>query len=207
MNKNAVFLIEGGKPLEMVKEHIADLLRIRKVNSALADELGITQGYVCNHSGVLLGARFKGQPHPDFKKPKRNGVSFPKKGTEWARRLAEQKGHHELPSWIAEELGIPLTISFQVGDGDGWQHIGSLLYECGFLFLSAEGPYAMWTPDVPVEVAKIESEGKTVSEPAKSFRLEFEGCRRIEIEEWNIMVQQKRLEDKRQQLIPNGDQP
>ncbi|MGC5808004.1 hypothetical protein [Ralstonia pseudosolanacearum] len=51
-------------------------------------------------------------------------------------------------------------------------------------------------PDVPGAVARDEAKGYAVAEPAKSFKLEFEGCRRIEQEEWDILVAQHKLEEK-----------
>lgn len=202
MSINAFFRIEGGKALEMVQAHIAERIRVQKEVSVLANELGITEGRTDRMTGILTGVMFPNDIHADFTKPKkRNDSSYPKKKSAWAARFAAQKGYRDPANWIAKEFGIPLSISFRnidnkSEDGNGWAHIGSLLTECGFLFLSEQGPYAMWTPDVPAIVASRTSPNVVVEEPAASFKLEFEGCCRIEKEEWEILVLQHELKEK-----------
>lgn len=195
--ESAIFMIEGGKPLEIVKEHISERLRIKAVIKSLAEELGVEDYYINISNGILSGVCFKEKHHPEFTKAKgRDGVSYPKKGTEWCKRFKAQVGFKELNDWIANEFNVPCQINYKYKDGHGSHGIGSMFNECGFLYLGAEGPYAMWVPDVTAEVAKAEAEGYEVEEPAKSFVLEFDGCRRIEKEEWEILALQHKL-DKR----------
>jgi hypothetical protein len=198
MSKNVIFMIEGGKALEMVKQHIAERRRAAEEVALLAQELGIKEGMTNRTNGILTGVIFTEVVHPDFTKPKkRNGASYPKKGTEWAKRFAAQHGYRDPACWIAEEFRIPTTIKYsKPGAGFGSYRIGSLLTECGFLFLSDEGPYAMWVPDVPAYVAQYSEDEWSVDEPAASFKLEFDGCRRIEDEEWKILVLQRKLAQK-----------
>ena len=54
----------------------------------------------------------------------------------------------------------------------------------------------MWVPNVEAEVAIEIAKGNTVDEPANSFKLKFEGCRRIEPEEWEILALKHKLESK-----------
>ncbi|HBA72227.1 MAG TPA: hypothetical protein DCZ63_08585 [Geobacter sp.] len=195
--ESAIFMIEGGKPLEMVKEHIAERLRVKAVARALAAELGVDDIYTNRSTGILSGVCFKGKLHPEFTKARgREGVSYPKKGTEWDKRIKAQVGHKEVSGWIAKEFGIPCGIRYKGDNCNGSKMIGSPFNECGFLYLGESGPYAMWTPDVPAEVVKTEADGYEVEEPAKSFVLEFDGCRRIEKEEWEILVLQNKLEQR-----------
>lgn len=196
--ESAIFMIEGGKALEMVKEHIAERLRVNKVVKSLAEELGRVDVYANRSNGVLSGVCFKGNPHPDFTKARgREGVSYPKKGTEWAKRFNAQVGFREVTEWISDEFGVPCCIRFKGEHGHGSSMIGSPFNECGFLYLSENGPFAMWTPDVPAEVAKVVADGYEVEEPAKSFVLEFDGCRRIQKEEWEILVLKHKLESRK----------
>jgi hypothetical protein len=200
MAGNAIFMIDGGKALELVKQHIADKQRVARERGDLARELGVEDIYVSNMDGVLLGVRFKnGDIHPDFKKPDRKGISRPKARTTWKERFDAQKGFPRPTAVVSEAFDIPLSIKYsdKEGDGHGWRCIGNPFNECGFLYLSVDGPYAMWLPDVPGEVAEAEARGLTIEEPAKSFKLEFEGCRRIEQEEWDILVAQLKLARKR----------
>jgi hypothetical protein len=199
--EDLIFMIEGGKALELVKQHIADRLQVHEANVAMCKELGVTNIITDRCTGNLLGVVFPGERHPDFKVPGRNGDCYPKKNTEWAKRLADAPRYRMPTEIIHDELGVPCSLSYTSTNGaQGWTCIGSMMQECGFLYLGEHGPYAMWIPNVPAEVALIEEDGKnTVDEPARSFVPEFEGCRLIEAEEWEILVAQHKLEKKRKQ--------
>lgn len=200
MNKNVIFMIESGKALEMVKQHISERQRVWKEVRLLAKELGVERIQTDRTNGVLRAVNFTSDIHPDFTKPKgRDLSSYPKKGTAWAKRLAAQKGYRDPSEWISTEFTIPLNISYQFKGGHGSSCIGNFLNECGFLYLGEDGPYAMWVPDVPAYVAQYTSNGSTVDEPAASFKLKFDGCRRIEDEEWEILVLQNKLAEKTKQ--------
>lgn len=195
--ESAIFMIESGKPLEMVKEHIADRQRMQAEVNAMLKELGVDEYSASRTNGVLFRVAFNGAVHPEFcKATGSHGLSSPRKGSSWDKRFRAMQGYKEVAPWIAEAFGVPCQISYKCEGGHGSSCIGSMFNECGFLYLGADGPYAMWTPDVPAEVAKHEAAGDTVEEPAKSFVLEFEGCRRIEKEEWEILALQHKL-DKR----------
>lgn len=197
MSESAIFMIEGGRALDMVQHHISERSRVHGATKELADTLGIREGVTCRETGVLQGVRLK-SPHPDFKKPNSKGVSFPKKGSEWAKKLHAQVGYEPVMSTISRELGVPLDLSYRGPDCSGSCCIGSPFNSCGFLWLNRDGPFAMWLPDVERAVADKEStEGYVVDEPAKSFRMEFEGCRRILQEEWDMLVAQFNLEEAR----------
>lgn len=197
MSKSVIFMIESGRALELVKQHIAEKTRVREEVFALAKEIGVERICTSRVNGVLRGVEFNGEVYPQFTKPKK-GISYPKKGTEWAKRFAAQKGYKDPSTVISEAFEIPLGIHYgKAGAGTGWRMIGNPLNECGFLYLGPDGPYAMWVPNVHAEVAKDEANGYAVAEPAKSFNLEFEGCRRIEDEEWDILVAQHKLDEKK----------
>lgn len=193
----AIFLIEGpGKAMDLVKRHIADVLRVKEWNREVANELGITEAVTSRIDGKVTGVVFpKGASHPDFGKPKK-GVSYPKKKTEWWKKLTLANGWEPPSDRICRELGIPTVLSYSDGHGSGWRRLGLMFEEAGFLYLSKDGPYALWTADVPAEVAEHEARGCAVEEPAKSFKLEFEGCRRIHKEEWDLLVAQVKLKEK-----------
>jgi hypothetical protein len=199
MSDNVLFMIERGKALELVKKHIAEKRRVADERVVLARELGVEDIYVSRFDGTLTGVMFKDAVHPEFKKPDRKGVSFPKKGTAWRARFDDQKGYPDPSSVISKAFSIPLVIEYgEKGDEfSGWTRIGNPLQECGFLYLGAEGPYAMWTPDVPQEVKKAQERGQKVKGPALTFKLEFDGCRRIDREEWDLLVAQHNFDRKR----------
>lgn len=202
MANNLLFMIEADPALGMVREYIGERVRVKEANAALIEplhkEFGVERASSDRETGVVLAVVFPKQIHPDFTKPKgRHGLSYPKRNTEWAKLFAAQKGHPNQAAMIANRFGVPLSVGYKDADGEGWRCIGNMLAECGFLFMGPEGPYAMWVPDVPGEVAADEARGHTVEEPAKSFRAEFPGCRRMEPEEWDILVAQHKLAEKR----------
>lgn len=191
---NVLFMVESGEALEMVKRHISEVDRVRTASRALAQELGVDRMVVDNFDNTLVGVEFAGAIHPDFTKPSKKGRSHPKKGTEWAKRFEAQVGHDHVGSLIRNAWDVPTFIDYSDSDGGrGTRHIGNFLNECGFLWLSQDGPYAMWIPDVQAEVAVSIKNGYTVSEPALSFVPAFDGCRRIESEEWDILVAEHKL--------------
>lgn len=192
-----IFLIEGGKALELVKAHIAARLATEKEIRAICTELGVSEYTTNPINGKLVGVVFLAERHPDFKVPTRRGISYPRKGSEWEKRLMAHKGYPSQNSIIQEQLGVPCSIEHKDATGHGWTCIGNFLNECGFLYLSADGPYGMWIPNVPAEVAKFEAKGSVVVNAAKIFKPEFEDCRLIEREEWDILVAQHKLEEKR----------
>lgn len=195
---NIIFMIESGKGLVLVKEYLAERKRVSMDNDTLVKELGVKQYSVSRMNGRLLGVHFEGALHPDFKKPV-NGISSPKKGTEWYKRFAAQRGYESASVIIAREFNIPLSISYEGKDCKGGRCIGEPLAECGFLYLGYSGPYAMWIPDVEAEVKAERDRGCTVDEEAASFKPEFDGCRRIEVEEWNLLVAQYKFDQKTRQ--------
>lgn len=203
----AYFIIESGRPLELVRQQIAETARVQKQTQDLAKELGITNGSLCRMTGVLLGVVFDGPVHPEFVKPKsrgRNRSSYPKKGSDWAKRFAAQQGTPNASAVIASEFGIPLSIFYKTDDGHGWSCIGNPLVECGFLWLGENGPFAMWAPDVPALVEERKSRGQTIEEPAASFAFNIDGCQRIEKEEWEILVLQHELAEKQRAAAQKG---
>lgn len=192
---NAIFMIEGGKALEMVKQYISEVKRVAAQNKLLAEELGVNEVTTNIRTGVISGVCFKEAIHKDFTKPKK-GISYPKKKTIWNDKFKAQIGHRDASTWIAEEFHIPFDIDYFNEKTKGSRYIGSLLRECGFLFISENGPYAMWCPDVCAYVQNYIDQGYDVKEPAKSFKLDFDGCRRIEPDYWKILVLQHKLEKK-----------
>ena len=200
MRDSVYFLIEGGKALELVKERVAEVIRVREGVRALAEELGIREGGTDRMTGTLSYVIF---PDPsmapaDFKKPDRRGRSYPKKGTEWAKKFASQVGYKSAESMIADGLGVPTCLHWTHPDGSWGNRNMGILDSCGFLFLSADGPYSMWVPNVPKEIEELVKENPeaVVGEPARSFKLEFAGCTRIEKERWEIMVLEHQLKEK-----------
>lgn len=198
-----LFLIESGRPLEMVKSHLAERARVRAENLAMCQQLGVTRASTDRLTGALHGVVFDAGAVPaDWKKPTSKGVSFPKKGSEWERRLKAQTGYADPSELIAEAFNIPTHIDYTKPGEDtgGWRMIGLPLRSCGFLWVSESGPFAMWIPDVPGEVRKSNDDGFEVAEPAKSFKPVIDGCRQILEEEWDLIVAKHKLASRQAEL-------
>lgn len=205
---NAIYMIEGGRPLELILEHIADKQAVAHKIKEFADEFGTTRVATSKLNGALIGLHLDpSKPRPkDFTAPDTNGISRPRKNSEVGKRMAAIGGFKNPSETISRELRIPTQINYsKKGKFEGSRAIGTRFTPCGFMFLSDGGPFAMWTPDVEQEVAAAEAEdrGIVVAEPAKSFNMDIEGCRRLEPEEWQIIVLTQSLIRKREmgQLI------
>jgi hypothetical protein len=202
---NLLFLIESGRPLELVKQHIAEKERVRQSNLQICHDLGVTSAYLDRMTGVVLGVVFSTPDQREgWKKADRQGVSFPKKGSEWHKRLKAQVGYADPSEVIGREFNIPTSLDYTdpKSDSSGWRLLGHPLRACGFLWISKDGPYAMWIPDVPGEVATSKADGFVVKEPANSFKPEIPGCRPMLEEEWEFLCADDNLQRKRQEMAP-----
>lgn len=209
---NAVYLIESGRPLEMIKEYIEQRKQVVRSRLGLCKELGVEQATFDLRDGGLSGVVFSpGKEHPDFTKPNRRGISWPRKKTAWHKRLQDQKRHVDQAAWISDALGVPLkihTVSRATGKFSSGRCIGSMLTECGFLYTAATGIYGLWIPDVAAHVERLKASKyfdptvEVIEEPAASFSMEIPGCRRIFQEEWDIIVLQAKLKEKAADKAP-----
>ena len=199
MQESLYFLIEGGKALDLVRRHIKEMNDAHARAQKLAKEIGVKQFSADKLTGRLTGVVFERdqEPHPDFLKADRNGVCFPRKKSDWFNRIQAVKGHPITSELISEALGVPLTLRWK----NGFLHLGYPFRQAGFLFLGKDGPYAMYIPDVAGAIKKA-GHGLP-DEPARSFKPEFEGCKRILRQEWELIVAQhdaaqaRRAEDQR----------
>lgn len=199
MYENLYFLVEGGKALELVKQVIQQREEVRKTNVAYCEKLGVKRYVPSTFTHNLIAVVFDGEIHPDFKKPNKNGASYPKKKTQSFEEIAALPSCENMNHLISKELCIPCEIAFknETKEISGRSCIGSPFYECQFYWMSYEGPYLLQIPNVPFYVQDKEKDGFIVAEPAKSFIPEFEGCTRILLEEWKLLVAQKKLEDQK----------
>lgn len=203
----AYYLIDGGRPLELVKHHIAERERVRAANVAIADELGVEEGRFASwgECGVLTAVKFPGAVPDGWTKRDRNGCSRPKHGTEWAKRLDALKGWKDPSDLIRDEFKVCCTLFYRTeGGGEGSKMIGGFIPN-GFLWASQDGPFAIYIPDVAGEIKLFEAEtGYTVTDPDRDWKLDVPGLRRIEKEEWTILAAQKALELRRAEHEATG---
>lgn len=194
--RDLYFAVEGGATLELARKYVAERAAVEKNNRSLAKELGADQYVVSILDGVLSGVVFGGRSHADFKKPDRRGVSFPKKGSDWEKKLAETRGYDRRGFKLAKALGVPIDIEY-IGKGVHGSGMisGGFGSGVGFLYLSEDGPFALYIPDIAQRVAHYEAQGYTVKGECKDFKPEFAGARPIMKEEWELVIAQHDLAD------------
>jgi len=205
----AFFLVEADPALALVKQHIADRQRVRGSVADLAKELGVSTGTTDRDSYHMVSVNFPGERHPDFTKPDRKGRSWPKKGTAWARRFAEQPRATPSSDLIRKAFDPVDSLRWTQGDSQGWHCIGNPFAPSTFLYTGPDGPYVMLVPDLPLAIKELEAEGKKVEIPDNvlahpqgpaghpAWNMIFPGCRRIDPEEWDILVAQEKLARRR----------
>ncbi|TWD58150.1 hypothetical protein FB480_101905 [Agrobacterium vitis] len=195
------FLVTGGTVLELCKAHIKAREESRQRNRAIAAELGASEFQEHILDGAICAVIFDGKKHPDFKTPNKHGGCAPKKNTEWHRRFLANKGYDRRGYDIAKALCVPTTLDYTTDSGEGWEAIGGGFSSgIGFLWLSESGPFALYIPDIAAIVAKHEAYGHVVGDAVKSFKPVFDGAQPIEKEEWEILVLQHQLAEKRAAL-------
>ncbi|MDX0897461.1 hypothetical protein GOD90_10705 [Sinorhizobium medicae] len=195
------FAVEGGRTLELARTYVAERSSVEKRNRETAVELGAERYVVSILDGTLSGVEFDGNAHPDFKKPDRRGVSFPKKGSEWAAKLAAAKGYDRRGYRLAEALGVPTTIDYTTESGYGSSVISrSFNSGVGLLYLSEIGPFALYIPDIAEVVARYEAEGRSVCGECKNFKPSFDGARPILKEEWELVIAQYEVEEAKKRI-------
>jgi hypothetical protein len=197
MTAKLIFLIDSGPALDLCRQVIANRKEVAEANRAYVMSYGCTEYQTSGWTGRVRGLRFDGERHPDFKKPDREGCCEPRVRTKAWLEMNALPEHIDEAELIARTMGVPIRGNYEYGDGYGACHIGHF-HACGFIWLDSKvGPFGMWIPDVAAYVARMEADGYTVTGPAKTFfKPEFEGCRRIEREEWDLMVAQHRLAKK-----------
>lgn len=195
-SKVAVFLIESGRALELAQQWVQDEQVQRRQRREIGQALGVSRVYLSFDTGVVLGAYFgdKLAVHPDFRKPNRKGASFPKKHSGWAARLAQQHERKLTMAQVNKELGIPDSLCVRHPDGsEVWRMLSSPVTPSGFLSLSDQGPFAIWTPDVDDVLRQEREAGHEILTFPKDFKFTIAGTRRILPEQWDLMVAERRM--------------
>lgn len=188
--KNSHYLIEGpGKAMDLITKWLKerDLVLDRTVE--LAKEVGAQYITQDEETGVLTGVVFPDRAAPvGWTKPDKRGVSRPKAGSEWHARFKAQVGHTKASPLIKEAFGVPTTMICRDAEGrERRMEIGNWFHPCGFATLGAQPPYLLLLPNVAYYVAKAEAQGYIVPPEVKAFKPEFEGCRPISEEDWELL--------------------
>lgn len=125
----------------------------------------------------------------EFKKPGKNGLQSPKKGTEYEAEFKRHK-RPSVKEFIGEWLGVPYRLSYEAKDCLGSTCIGHPFYPIGLYWYEAKGPILLVVPDVEHYAKQITDEhpDAVFDGAADQWRLAKEGAREILREEWDLMV-------------------
>lgn len=186
--KQSYFLIEGeGKAKELVENWLQEWSDAVDRTIAFVKEIGAERHTRSEDTGVLTGVVFdKGQAPDGWIKPNKRGITRPKKGTELYKRFNSQKGCEKFSPIFAKAFSIPTTM--WPTDAEGKQcrvEMGHWFTPCQLV--SNGKQHCVIIPNVAYYVAKAEAEGLTVPEDVKAFKPQFEGCRAITREDWELI--------------------
>lgn len=189
MGKELYFMVESGAILAFAREHVAEHIAQDKRNAQYLKEIGADGRYWRSIlDGTVAAVTFPGEPPEGWRKPDRAGRTSPKKGSTAWDRHNRQTGSDVTGSALAKLINLPRSIRYE-GDGtDGMSRLEHGLMACGVLWLSQDGPFAAWVPNIPSRVAEYEAEGYTVDDACKNWRPVIEGARPILKEEWEFLV-------------------
>jgi len=179
------FEVIDGDALDLVHRYVLDYKRCRAQAVELAKEFGAERYWLGNDGVFALDIA-----HPEFTKRDRKGRARPKRGTAAAARFAQQTPTAFKFGNVAHELGIPHGIAYGNSDGaQGWRRTAShRFHTAGVLFITEDGPYAIYCPDIREAVASLEAEGYTVDPAAKAWQPIIPGCRLIHEAQWKLYV-------------------
>ena len=203
------FLIEGpGRAKELVTQYIAERAAVVQAINAFAKKVGASAYQTERETLRLAGLTFDGPVPQGWKSigstSRRGGKqSFaPRKGSAEHAEMQSLPTLSLTPEKVAQALGIPTMIDYVNAKG---AYAGGVILslpgdECGFAYPTASGPFLLWMPDVEKAVESCEktlpkiAPHLSVSPAIKSYRPEFEGCRKILREEWDLIVAQHALQ-------------
>lgn len=191
--KQSYFLIEGeGKAKEIIESWLKEWMAAQERTIAFVKEIGAINHTRCEETGILTGIVFdKGQVPDGWIKPNNRGITRPKKGTDLYKRFKAQKGCEKFSPIFAKAFNIPTTMWPTDAEGKKCRvEMGHWFTPCQLV--STGKQHGVIIPNVAYYVAKAEAEGLTVPEDVKAFKPEFEGCRQITREDWELIEIQHR---------------
>jgi len=189
----AIYLIRSGKILEAVKNYVKKVNEVSDAVNEFCKENGFVR-YTKGDFYELVGVDYRYANSTDFSKPNKRGICHPKKGTEIEKMFKDLPRVDIKPRDVIREMfNVPYGLRYRSEKCTGSRSIGRFFDPAGFLWLSKEGPFAMWIPDVESELNYSKEKGETVEEPEASFSMKLKGCKRITEEEWEFLVAKNNL--------------
>lgn len=191
---NKYYLIESGPLLDAVKECIEMKAKTREATIRFCERIGVEK-YRAGFRGTPISFIFPGRVIKGFTQRDRHGNSHPKKDGPYYEEWRNIPEHQNSTSVIQSITGIPLFYSYTTTIGNGSSAIGDI-FPCGFLYLSAEGPYVMYVPDIAkyFEEFKEQTPDAVIKDDADKWQINVEGITEISQAHWELMVAQHKVE-------------
>jgi hypothetical protein len=201
----AYFLLDRkGEWRDILKARLKELKeRQRKVIRWLKDiDPEASYMFDMDH-GVVLGFNFGDRRIPmQFRRPV-NGMSVPKKGTEYDKLFKSQIPMRTSEDVICEKLRIHGCVDYSVnpgGDAENMVVLGLPTYFAGFMFLGSDGPSCLWIMDITKFVADAKAQGFYVRGTEDTFQLsdiEALGAKQITQAEWELIAAKEKVRQER----------
>lgn len=187
------FLVSKDSPLFPIMQSAAkEIMKVRDKSFDLAEELGAIKMTTDRRTHVLSGVVFPDvRTIPsDFTKPaRRTHLSYPKKGTAWAKRFAEQTPAPDIQNLIEANLEFPRFLSFKTPEGVKGETVlmtrtGS---RCDAEWLSPKGPFCILLPDLHATAKDLKARGDKVARKDLAYAYDFPGMKPITENEWTLI--------------------
>lgn len=210
------FLVTPDSPLFPILQSAAQEIRkVRDKAFDLAVRLGATKMSNDRRTSVLTGVVF---PDPksiprDFTQPaRRTMLSFPKKGTAWAKVFAEQTPAPNVQDLIEANLEFPRFLSFKTADGVKGETVlmTRVGHPCDAEWLSLKGPFSILLPDLHATAKDLKARGDKVARKDLAYAYDFPGLKPVTENEWTLICAEFDVKEELRSLknpVPKKDEP
>lgn len=198
------YLIKSGEVKKRAEEHRKTYIRLMDELWKVVESFGCTEARIDRRMMLIEGLRFKGDVPLGWTKPKRRGVSYPKRGTLGAstKKFFTPSGsycvetHPELQSF-EKWLGCPFHCAWKSKDGksSGSYHLGRLFSDGVVFWYDPQGPMMLELPDVARAKKDAEEQGRIVENKVLDW-VPPKGLKEILKEEWDLMAAKHKHREK-----------
>jgi len=188
----AYFIAESGPVLDACQRYYDDMQKHHADIVEFSRQFDNCTGYQCSaREGILVGLVFDGQIPEGFKKPDKNNIARPKKGSAWAVALNDFQRKPIPYDYLHDLIKAPTCVSYRYKDSksSGNFVIGNLITPYQICWFKKGGPFLVVTADAPAackEFLAEEREEPPIFEGDPQNWQIPQGCKRILPEEWDF---------------------
>lgn len=205
MNANAYYRVTDGPMLDAIKQRISQMKKLREVALAFAEKHGASQVFTSEFPEIhISGLLFDGQAPEGWTKPKKNGFSRPKRGTD---AHAEIESLMTIPSDTAivqEITNIPLGLSYKGNGISGSTMLGHPAGPCDLLYWPKYDLYGFVAPDIAHYLKEYTDQRYTITNGADKWSMDVPGVTQISKEEWDHLISGAKLQEKNSKSSAQG---